>query len=61
MEALANKTKMQYDNLAPVFNQLEADMCTKVNRDEIRDFLDSNLMMDKINKMIQKEADKIRD
>ena len=43
---------MQYDNLAPVFNQLEADMCTKVNRDEIRDFLDSNLMMDKINKMI---------
>lgn len=36
-------------------------MCTKVNRDEIRDFLDSNLMMDKINKMIQKEADKIRD
>ncbi len=36
-------------------------MSTKVNREEIRDFLDSNLMMDRIHKLIQKESDKIRD
>lgn len=61
LEALANKTKMQYDNLAPVFSQLEGEMAAKVNRDEIRDFLDSALMMEKIQKMIHREADKIRD